>query len=90
MKKGERTKKDSPPSALLQELEMGLEPPLQLWGKHSLYLERCSEVTAFGEGYIRFKAGGASVTVFGDRIQVEEFRGGRLLVTGKFSSVEFE
>ncbi|MCI8601960.1 MAG: hypothetical protein HFE45_10300 [Oscillospiraceae bacterium] len=69
---------------------MGLEPPLQLWGKHSLYLERCSGVTAFGEGYIRFRAGGASVTVFGGKIQVEEFRGGKLLVTGEFTSIEFE
>ena len=43
----------------------------------------------FGEGYIRFTAGKVPVTVFGRDIRVEEYRDGRLLVRGSFTSVEF-
>ena len=76
-------------AAFLDELELGLQPPLQLWGSHTLYLERCGSVLDFGEGYIRFMTGKVPVTVFGRDIRVEEYRDGRLLIRGSFTSVEF-
>lgn len=76
-------------AALLKEIELGIQPPIQLWGDHTLYLERCDSVLAFGEGYIRFVADKVPLTIFGSEIRVEEYRGGRLMVRGKFTSIEF-
>lgn len=76
-------------AALLQEIQLGIQPPLQLWGNHTLYLERCDSVLAFGEGYIRFVTDKVPLTIFGSEIRVEEYRSGRLMVRGKFTSIEF-
>lgn len=88
-KKGPGQKSWSQAAAFLEELELGTQPPLQLWGDHTIYLERCDSVLAFGEGYIRFVTGKIPVTVFGTDIRVEEYRVGRLMVRGRFTSIEF-
>ena len=72
-----------------EELELGLWPPLQLWGDHTAYTEDCGGILDLGEDYIRFLSGKVKVTRFGSGISVGEYGAGRLLVRGRFSSVEF-
>lgn len=74
---------------VLDELELGLCPPLQLWGDHTVYTENCGGILDLGADYIRFLNGRVPVTVFGSGISVGEYSSGRLVVRGKFSSVEF-
>ena len=75
--------------ALLAGLELGTQSPIQLWRDHTLYLERCDRVLAFGEGYLRFQVGRCAMTLLGGGLQVDTYSGGRLLVRGKFSALEF-
>ncbi|MBQ4051158.1 MAG: YabP/YqfC family sporulation protein [Oscillospiraceae bacterium] len=74
---------------VLDELEMGIRPPLQIWGDHTVYTENCGGILDLGEDYIRFLSGKLPVTVFGSGISVGEYGAGRLLVRGKFTSLEF-
>lgn len=71
-------------------LELGMRPPLQFWSGHTVYTENCRGILDLGEEYVRFLDGKTAVTVFGSGIRVEEYRAGRLLIRGKFTSVEFE
>ena len=74
--------------AFFDELELGLHSPLQLWGDHTAYTEECGGILDLGTEYIRFLSGKMAVTIFGTGIRVEEYRSGRLMVRGKFTSIE--
>lgn len=82
----EKKKREQP---FLEELELGLRAPVRLWGNSTVYAEDCCGILDLGADYIRFLSGRTPVTVFGTELRVEEYRQGRLMVRGKFTSVEF-
>ena len=77
-------------SGMADELHIGTAAPFQIWDNGVAYTESCRGILDVGEGYIRLKLGRRPVTLWGDKLEVLSYTGGRLLIRGDIKRVEFE
>ena len=77
-------------SGMADELHVGTAAPFQIWDNGVAYTESCRGILDVGEGYIRLKLGRRPVTLWGDKLEVLSYTGGRLLIRGDIKRVEFD
>jgi len=67
-----------------------LNPTMHFIGNKELYIENCKRIEEYNEVFIRLKASGMYIQIWGSQLKAFDFKTNGLIIRGKIEQIEMQ